>query len=234
MTGAQERVKRGIDVVVASVGLVVTAPVTAVTAVLVRFLLGRPVIFRHRRPGRDGVPFTLLKFRTMTDARGADGRPRPDHERLTAFGRFLRSSSIDELPELVNVVRGEMSLVGPRPLLMEYLERYTPEQARRHEVRPGITGLVQISGRNSLSWEEKFALDVWYVEHRSLALDLRILARTIPALVTRRGIAQPGHATMPNYTGAERSSAGRSSLERERERPEETGEDVSISRRHTS
>jgi sugar transferase EpsL len=199
MTRTQERVKRGIDVVVASVGLVVTAPVTAVTAVLVRFLLGRPVIFRHRRPGRDGVPFTLLKFRTMTDARGADGRLRPDHERLTPFGRFLRSSSIDELPELVNVVRGEMSLVGPRPLLIEYLERYTPEQARRHDVRPGITGLVQISGRNSLSWEEKFALDVWYVDHRSLALDLRILARTIPALLTRRGITQPGHATMPNY-----------------------------------
>jgi lipopolysaccharide/colanic/teichoic acid biosynthesis glycosyltransferase len=166
------------------------------------------VIFRHRRPGRDGVPFTLLKFRTMTDARGADGRLRPDHERLTAFGRFLRSSSIDELPELVNVVRGEMSLVGPRPLLLEYLERYTPEQARRHEVRPGITGLVQISGRNSLSWEEKFALDVWYVDHRSLALDLRILARTIPGLITRRGITQPGHATMPNYGEGEEGEEG--------------------------
>jgi lipopolysaccharide/colanic/teichoic acid biosynthesis glycosyltransferase len=214
MTRTEERVKRGIDVVVASVGLVVTAPVTAVTAVLVRFLLGRPVIFRHRRPGRDGVPFTLLKFRTMTDARGADGRLRPDHERLSAFGRFLRSSSIDELPELVNVVRGEMSLVGPRPLLLEYLERYTPEQARRHEVRPGITGLVQISGRNSLSWEEKFALDVWYVDHRSLALDLRILARTIPALLTRRGITQPGHATMPNYgeEGDDVPATSRSSL----------------------
>jgi lipopolysaccharide/colanic/teichoic acid biosynthesis glycosyltransferase len=199
MTRRAELVKRAIDVVVASVGLVVTAPVTAATAVLVRVLLGLPVIFRHRRPGRGGEPFTLLKFRTMTDARRPDGTLRPDAERLTRFGRFLRSSSIDELPELVNVVRGDMSLVGPRPLLMEYLDRYTPEQARRHDVRPGITGLVQISGRNALSWEEKFELDVWYVEHRSLALDLRILAKTVPALLTRRGIAQPGHATMPNY-----------------------------------
>jgi sugar transferase EpsL len=191
--------KRGFDLVVASVGLVVTAPVTAVTAVLVRVLLGRPVIFRHRRPGRDGVPFTLLKFRTMTDARGPDGVLRPDHERLTGFGRFLRASSIDELPELANVVRGEMSLVGPRPLLMEYLERYTPAQARRHDVRPGITGLVQISGRNALTWEQKFELDVWYVDHRSFALDLRILVRTIPALLSRHGITHPSHATMPNY-----------------------------------
>lgn len=193
--------KRGVDIVVSAAALVLLLPLLTVLAIAVRLFLGGPVLFRQVRPGLNARPFTVLKFRTMTDARDASGRLLPDSERLTAFGRFLRSSSLDELPELLNVLEGEMSLVGPRPLLMQYVGRYTPEQARRHDVRPGITGLAQISGRNALSWESKFALDVEYVERCSLALDLRIIALTVWQVIARRGISQPGHATAEEFMG---------------------------------
>ena len=170
--------------------------------VLVRRKLGSPVLFRQIRPGQHGRPFMMVKFRTMTDECGADGELLPDAQRLTAFGRFLRATSLDELPELWNVLRGEMSLVGPRPLLMEYLPLYSPEQARRHEVRPGITGWAQVNGRNALSWEERFKLDVWYVDHRSLGLDLRILWLTLRKVIVREGINAKGEATMPKFTGS--------------------------------
>ena len=188
------------DVVGAAAGLVVTSPVQAVAAVAVRRELGSPVLFRQQRPGLGGRPFSLLKLRTMVDAVDAYGRVLPDASRLTPLGRRLRASSIDELPELWNVLQGEMSLVGPRPLLMEYLDRYTPEQARRHEVRPGVTGLVQVSGRNALTWEEKFALDAWYVNNVSLGLDLRILWRTVCVVLSRDGISAAGHETMPQFS----------------------------------
>ncbi len=168
---------------------------------LVRRKLGSPVLFRQVRPGLHGRPFMMVKFRTMTDERGADGELLPDARRLTSFGRFLRATSLDELPELWNVLRGEMSLVGPRPLLMEYLPLYSPEQARRHEVRPGITGWAQVNGRNALSWEGRFKLDVWYVDHRSLWLDLRILWLTVRKVIVREGISAQGEATMPRFTG---------------------------------
>jgi lipopolysaccharide/colanic/teichoic acid biosynthesis glycosyltransferase len=170
---------------------------------LVRHKLGSPVLFRQVRPGLHGRPFMMVKFRTMTDERGADGELLPDAQRLTALGRLLRATSLDELPELWNVLRGEMSLVGPRPLLMEYLPLYSPEQARRHEVRPGITGWAQVNGRNALSWEERFKLDVWYVDHRSLWLDLRILWLTVRKVLVREGISAQGEATMPRFTGNE-------------------------------
>ncbi len=194
--------KRLIDVVVAGAGLVVLSPVLAVVGVLVRRRLGSPVLFRQTRPGLHGRPFTMLKFRTMTDARDAGGALLPDAERLPPFGQFLRSTSLDELPELWNVLRGDMSLVGPRPLLTRYLPLYSARQARRHEVRPGITGLAQVSGRNTLGWDERFELDVWYVENRSLALDLRILSRTIARVVRRDGVSAEGHATMPPFEGS--------------------------------
>lgn len=194
--------KRGLDLALASAGLVAAAPVLAGVAAAVRVGIGSPVLFRQRRPGLHGRPFLLAKFRTMTDARGPDGRPLPDDQRLTRLGRLLRATSLDELPELWNVVRGDMSLVGPRPLLMEYLDRYTPEQARRHEVKPGLTGWAAVNGRNALSWDEKFALDVWYVDHRSLTLDLKILARTVLAVVRREGISAEGSATMPVFMGS--------------------------------
>ena len=167
----------------------------------VRSILGSPVLFRQQRPGKDGRPFTLFKFRTMTDARDGEGRLLPDAERLTAFGTFLRGTSLDELPELFNVLKGEMSLVGPRPLLMQYLPRYTPEQMRRHAVLPGITGWAQVNGRNALTWEQKFALDVWYVDHRSLGLDLKILVLTVVKALKREGISQAGQATMEEFKG---------------------------------
>lgn len=195
--------KRAIDVVGAAVGLVVLAPVLAVLAALVRWKLGSPVLFRQTRPGLHGQPFELIKFRTMTDARGPDRELLPDGDRLPPFGRWLRATSLDELPELVNVLRGDMSLVGPRPLLMEYLHLYTPEQARRHEVRPGLTGWSQVNGRNAPSWEDKLAMDVWYVDHQSGWLDLRILARTVTSVVTRRGVSAAGHATTPKFTGSD-------------------------------
>lgn len=193
--------KRVFDVVVASIAIVVLSPVIATTAILVRVLIGSPVIFRHARPGLLGKPFTMLKFRTMTNATDADGVLMPDGDRLTAFGRFLRKSSLDELPELFNVVRGEMSLVGPRPLLMEYLPLYSAEQNRRHLVRPGITGWAQINGRNASTWSQKFAHDIWYVDNQSFALDISILFRTIRKVIGGDGVSEPGHATARPFDG---------------------------------
>jgi lipopolysaccharide/colanic/teichoic acid biosynthesis glycosyltransferase len=195
-------VKRLFDVVVAGVALLLLSPLLAVLALLVRVRLGNPVLFRQVRPGLNAQPFTLLKFRTMTDARRTDGRPLPDGERLTPLGRFLRRSSLDELPELWNVVRGDMSLVGPRPLLMEYLPLYTPEQARRHDVRPGLTGWAQVNGRNAISWEEKFGLDLWYVDHASIGVDLKILWLTLKKVVSGHGVSAAGEATMPRFEGS--------------------------------
>jgi sugar transferase EpsL len=194
--------KRGMDIAISATALLVLSPLLLVVAVTVRIRLGVPVLFRQQRPGRDGRPFTIMKFRTLDDRRDATGRPLPDEQRLTRLGGFLRRTSLDELPELVNVLRGDMSLVGPRPLLMEYLPRYSREQARRHEVRPGITGWAQVNGRNALTWADKFRLDVWYVDHRSLRLDVRILARTVRDVIRREGISHPGAATMPNFTGS--------------------------------
>ncbi len=194
--------KRPLDLALALPALVVLSPVLLVTAVLVRVKLGAPVLFRQQRPGLLGQPFTVYKFRTMMDAHDTAGHLLPDAERLTKFGRFLRSSSLDELPELINVLSGEMSLVGPRPLLMQYLERYTPEQARRHEVRPGITGWAQINGRNAITWEQKFELDVWYVDHVSLRLDLKIMALTVWKIIRREGISQLGQATAEEFKGS--------------------------------
>jgi lipopolysaccharide/colanic/teichoic acid biosynthesis glycosyltransferase len=202
--GSNLFVKRAMDVVVTGVGLIVAAPLMAMVAAAIWVCDGRPVLFRQRRPGYKGEPFVLLKFRTMREARDAEGRLLADGERLTALGRLLRQLSVDELPQLWNVLRGEMSIVGPRPLLMEYLERYSAEEMRRHEAKPGITGWAQIHGRNATSWPERFALDVWYVEHWSLALDGRILLSTPWRIATRDGIARGGHATMPEFLGSER------------------------------
>lgn len=194
-------IKRGFDLAIAGFILLMLSPVLAFLWFLAWAFLGSPVLFRQQRPGLHGIPFTCLKFRTMTDARDADGRLLPDEKRLPAFGKFLRAASLDELPELINVLRGDMSLVGPRPLLVEYLDRYTPEQKRRHEVRPGITGWAQVNGRNALDWKRKFELDVWYVDHQSLWLDLKILFKTLWQVVCSEGISQPGHATMPQFLG---------------------------------
>lgn len=193
--------KRLFDLWVTLPALFALAPLLLIIALLVRLKLGAPVLFRQQRPGLHGKPFTLYKFRTMTDARDTEGNLLPDGERLTPFGRFLRSTSLDELPELFNVLKGDMSLVGPRPLLVKYLDRYTPEQARRHEVKPGITGWAQINGRNAISWEQKFALDVWYVEHLSLGLDLKILLLTAWKTLRREGISQAGQATAQEFMG---------------------------------
>ena len=193
--------KRLFDVLIAGSALVVLAPLLALLALLVRATMGAPVLFRQDRPGLHGAPFTLYKFRTMLDTRDAHGNLLDDDARLTAVGRFLRSTSLDELPELVNILKGDMSLVGPRPLLMEYLLRYTPEQMRRHDVVPGLTGWAQVSGRNALDWDEKFARDVWYVDNRSFSLDLRILVATALIVLRRQGISQPGHATAEKFTG---------------------------------
>jgi len=193
--------QRLLDLTLAIPALIVLVPVMGAAALAVRLTMGRPVLFPQQRPGLHGEPFTLYKFRTMADARDADGNPLPDAQRLTPLGRFLRSASLDELPELWNVLRTEMSLVGPRPLLLQYLDRYTPNQARRHEVKPGITGWAQINGRNAITWEQKFALDVWYVDHLSLWLDLQIIMLTLWKLLTREGISQPGHATMEEFLG---------------------------------
>jgi lipopolysaccharide/colanic/teichoic acid biosynthesis glycosyltransferase len=202
-------VKRALDVTGAAVALAVGAPVIAGVAALVWYDVGRPVLFRQRRPGRDGVPFDFVKFRTMRDAVDKAGRPLPDAERLTKIGAWLRATSLDELPELWTVLRGEMSLVGPRPLLMKYLDRYTAEQRRRHEVKPGITGWAQVNGRNAADWDTKLARDIWYVDHWSLWLDLRILVRTVGAVLRRDGITHAGAATMPEFMGAERGQPGR-------------------------
>ena len=193
--------KRILDLVCVIPGLIILSPFLLILGVIVALCLGRPILFRQQRPGLGGKPFTLFKFRTMTDARDAQGRLLPDEQRLTALGRFMRSTSLDELPELINVLKEEMSLVGPRPLLVDYLDLYTPEQTRRHEVRPGITGWAQVNGRNALLWEQKFALDVWYVDHVSLWLDIKVLALTMLKVVRREGIAHEGQATMERFTG---------------------------------
>ena len=195
-------VKRLFDLSLAVSALILFTPILTILAVFIRLKLGSPVFFRQQRPGLRSQPFWLLKFRSMTDARDENGQLLPDSERLPAFGKFLRASSLDEFPELWNVVKGDMSLVGPRPLLMEYLEHYSPEQKRRHEVRPGITGWAQINGRNELDWEQRFALDVWYVDHCSLWLDVSILARTFFKVIRRDGISAEGHATMPKFKGS--------------------------------
>lgn len=194
--------KRFIDIVGAALGLVLLTPVMAVIALLIARNMGTPVLFRQVRTGLHGRLFTLLKFRTMRDAVDANGKPRPDHERMTRLGHFLRRTSLDELPEFWNVLRGEMSLVGPRPLLPEYLPLYSPEQRRRHEVRPGITGWAQVNGRNAISWDEKFQRDVWYVDHQSLLLDLRILWLTVLRVVRAEDISQPGCATAEKFAGS--------------------------------
>lgn len=201
--------KRPLDVAVAAVGLVVLAPVLAVVALMIRVTLGSPVLFRQARPGRHGVIFDVYKFRTMRQALGPQGRPLPDDQRMTRLGTLLRSFSLDELPELVNVVKGDMSLVGPRPLLPEYLPRYSPTQARRHEVRPGITGWAQVNGRNALSWEQRFALDVSYVDNVSARLDAKIVAMTIWKTLRRDGVTAEGHVTMPVFTGTTPEGTGR-------------------------
>jgi lipopolysaccharide/colanic/teichoic acid biosynthesis glycosyltransferase len=191
--------KRAVDAVGATFGLVMLAPLLLLIALAVRSALGSPVLFRQIRPGLHGRPFELLKFRTMTDLRDAAGELCPDGQRLTRFGHWLRSTSLDELPELINVLRGDMSLVGPRPLLLDYLDHYSAEQARRHEVRPGITGWAAVHGRNATSWERRLALDVWYVDHWSLALDLKIFLMTVATVLKREGISADGHATMPRF-----------------------------------
>ena len=193
--------KRLFDLFASALGLLLLSPVIAVLAWQIRRKLGSPVLFRQTRPGLHGKPFQMVKFRTMRDAIGPDGQPLPDSERMTPFGSFLRSASLDELPELWNVLKGDMSLVGPRPLLMEYLPLYSPEQARRHEVRPGITGWAQVNGRNAISWEDKFKLDVWYVDHCSLWLDLRILWMTVRKVLVRDGISAEGQATVEYFRG---------------------------------
>ncbi len=209
MTGFyRQHGKRWFDLVVAAPAMILFSPLFLALALAVRYYHGSPVLFRQRRPGKDGKLFNLYKFRSMTNARDEQGRLLPDADRLTPFGRFLRSTSLDELPELINVLAGEMSLVGPRPLLVQYLDRYTPEQRRRHEVRSGITGWAQVNGRNAISWEEKFALDVWYVDHLSFWFDLKIMAMTLWRILKREGISEPGQATMQEF-GAEYSAGGR-------------------------
>jgi len=193
--------KRIFDFAAALALLLLLSPAIAATAALIAWRMGTPVLFRQLRPGRHGRPFVLLKFRTMLDAVGPDGQPLPDGARLTPLGRFLRRASLDELPQLINVIRGDMSLVGPRPLLMEYLPLYSKEQMRRHEVRPGITGWTQVNGRNSLSWEDKFALDVWYVDHRTFWLDLKILAMTAGRVFSGAGVSKEGFATTEKFRG---------------------------------
>ena len=200
--------KRAIDVSVAGALLVATAPLLAVASIAIAATDGLPIVFQQPRPGRGGRPFTLLKFRTMRSSAAKEGLPQFDGERLTHVGKVLRSTSIDELPQLWNVLRGDMSLVGPRPLLMRYLHRYSPSQARRHDVLPGITGWAQIHGRNSVSWDEKFALDVWYVEHWSPWLDMKIIARTAVSVVKRSGISSDGHVTMSEFMGEAASRNG--------------------------
>jgi lipopolysaccharide/colanic/teichoic acid biosynthesis glycosyltransferase len=195
-------IKTAVDRTAALAGLVVAAPVLAGAAVAVRATMGSPVLFRQKRPGRGERIFEIVKFRTMREATDAQGRPLSDEERLTPVGRWMRATSVDELPQLWNVLRGDLSLVGPRPLLVRYLPRYSPEQRRRHDVMPGITGWAQIHGRNAISWEEKFALDLWYVEHWSLGLDARILLETVGRVLKRDGVSSEGHATMPEFQGS--------------------------------
>ena len=193
--------KRLFDLILTIPGLIVISPLIVIIATLVRILHGSPIVFSQVRPGYQGKLFTLRKFRTMIDDRDPEGNLLPDEERLTSLGRFLRASSLDELPELINVLKGEMSLVGPRPLLVQYLERYSPEQARRHDILPGITGWAQVNGRNAITWEDKFNLDVWYADHWSLILDIKILGQTFAKVIKREGISQPGYATAEEFMG---------------------------------
>ena len=195
--------KRAFDIAASTSALVVLSPVLAITAYKVKKELGSPVLFRQTRPGLHGKPFEMIKFRTMKDATDKEGNALPDSERLTEFGKKLRASSLDELPELWNVLKGDMSLVGPRPLLMEYLPLYSAEQAKRHNVRPGVTGYAQVNGRNSLSWEDKFKLDTWYVEHQSFLLDMKILLKTVKKVLIKDGINEAGEATMSKFMGAQ-------------------------------
>ena len=194
-------IKRGIDILFALLGLIISAPLLALFMVLIRLTMRTSAIYKQVRPGLNEGPFTIYKLRTMKDIRDADGNLLPDEERITRLGYFLRSTSLDELPELINVLKGDMSIVGPRPLLMEYLDRYSPEQRRRHGMKPGLTGLAQISGRNELDWEKRFELDVWYVDNWSLWLDFKIIARTVAAILKREGISTYGKATVPKFTG---------------------------------
>jgi sugar transferase EpsL len=198
--------KRFFDLIAAIIGFFIVLPLCFALSLLIWRRIGSPVFFCQIRPGLCGQPFRMVKFRTMTDKRDEKGELLPDDKRLTKFGRFLRSTSLDELPELLNVIKGDMSLVGPRPLLMEYLERYTPEQARRHEVLPGITGWAQVNGRNALSWEDKFELDVWYVDNRSFWLDIKILFLTVLKTIRRDGISAEGEATMSKFMGSDRNA----------------------------
>ena len=200
-----DALKRALDLSLSTLGLSLTWPICLAAAAALRVSMGSPVLFRHERPGLHGQPFVLYKFRTMRSPRPGEDALASDGVRLTRLGKFLRTSSIDELPTLLNVLRGEMSMVGPRPLLMQYLERYTPEQARRHEVKPGLTGWAQVNGRNAISWEQKLRLDVWYVDHGSLGLDLKILGMTILQVLSRQGIHAPGHTTMPEFMGTKGS-----------------------------
>jgi sugar transferase EpsL len=197
----RQTVKRFFDVILGAAALVVLSPLLIFIGLAIRWKMGRPVIFGQVRPGINGRPFTLYKYRTMMNQRMQDGLPLSDAERLPSFGRFLRTTSLDELPEFWNVLKGDLSLVGPRPLLMQYLDRYTPMQSRRHEVKPGITGWAQVNGRNAITWEEKFTLDVWYVDNRSFALDMKILAMTVWKVFGREGISAEGEATMPEFMG---------------------------------
>ena len=192
---------RAFDIITSSVAIIVLSPLLLAMGLIIFLQLGRPILFKQMRPGHEARPFMLVKFRTMQNLTDISGKTLPDAKRLTNLGRFMRATSLDELPELWNVLRGDMSLVGPRPLLMQYLPLYSAEQARRHEVRPGITGWAQVNGRNALTWDDKFKLDVWYVDNRSFMLDLRILLKTIAAVVFRRGISSDGHATMPPFLG---------------------------------
>lgn len=199
----QNPVKRGMDLLLAICGVILLSPVFLFVSIIVALKMGRPVFFRQLRPGLKGKPFYMFKFRTMKDAVDKEGNPLPDEMRVTEVGNLLRRTSLDELPELLNVIKGDMSLVGPRPLLMEYLPLYSPEQARRHDVKPGITGWAQVNGRNAISWKEKFRLDLWYIKHWNPALDLKIIWMTIRSVIKREGISAEGHATMPPFSGSE-------------------------------
>ena len=202
-------IKRLFDIISSAAGLIVISPLLLILAALVRLKLGSPVLFRQQRPGLGGHAFVIYKFRTMTDQRDALGNLLPDDQRLPVFGRFLRSTSFDELPELLNVLKGDMSIVGPRPLMMKYLNRYSPEQARRHEVKPGITGWSQINGRNTISWEDKFKLDVWYVDNWTFWLDMKIIFKTIWSVIVKEGITQQGRATMDEFMGTPKNTVER-------------------------
>ncbi len=201
----QKLIKWVADRLMSAIALLLFSPLLLIIAIIIYIRMGRPILFSQSRPGKDGCIFTFWKFRTMTDDRDADGNLRSDEQRLTALGQFLRQTSLDELPQLWNVLKGDMSLVGPRPLAVAYLDRYNPEQARRHEVKPGITGWVQVNGRNTVSWEKKFELDVWYIDNWSLLLDLKILYLTVIKVLKREGISAEGYATMPSFTGSQQS-----------------------------